>query len=92
MLQSKYKGMNTARSTLATRSAFGQRTSVQLGIRVISRPIKSPVFQKRKASGMKHAGCRIRGAVVAGETLVICCVKTGKTMVTAKVRKTALEM
>ena len=60
-----------------------------MGMRVRSRPSKSPVFQRRKARGMKHAGWRIRGADSIGRTLVICCVKTGKNIVTLNVRKTA---
>ena len=92
MLQSKYNGMNTARAILATNNVRDQRTRVRLGMRVRRRPTKSPVFQKRKARGMKQAGWRRRGAAEVGRTLVICWVKTGKTIVTAKVRKTALEM
>ena len=72
MLQSKYKGMKTARSMLAVNMVRGQRVSVNVGMRVRSRPAKSPVFQRRKASGMKHAGCSIRGAVSSGRTLVMC--------------------
>ncbi len=82
--------MNSARARLATKTIFGQRTRVRLGMRVSSRPARSPVFQKRKASGMKHAGCSIRGAVEAGRVLVICCVKTGKNIVMVNVMKTAL--
>ena len=33
---------------------------------VLRRPRRSPVFQKRKASGMKQAGLRRRGAVDGG--------------------------
>ena len=79
---------------LAMKIVRGQRVSVNVETRVTSRPAKSPVFQRRKASGMKHADCSIRGSGVSsssGRTLVICCVKTGKTIVMAKVRKTALD-
>ena len=92
--------MNTNRATLIRKTVRGHNTSLKRGMAVKSRPSRSPVFQKRKASGMKHAGWRIRGvavlllssaAGVAGKrTLTICCVKTGKNMVMAKVRKTAL--
>lgn len=82
--------MNSTRAKLAPKTVLGQRMSVKLGTSVSNRPAKSPVFQKRKASGMKHEGCRSRGSVEAGRTLVICCVKTGKNMVMANVRKTAL--
>ncbi len=83
--------MNTTLARLIANTVRGQRTRVSEGASVKSRPAKSPAFQKRKASGMKHDGCNIRGAVSAGRTLVICCVKTGKNIVMAKVRKTAEE-
>ena len=77
------------RAMLARNTVRGQWIRVSRGLRVTSRPAKSPAFQRRKARGMKHAGWSIRGAVSAGRTLVICWVKTGKNIVIAKVRKTA---
>ena len=89
MLQRKYKGINMPRAILSMKTTRGQRTRFIVGMRVRRRPRRSPVFQRRKARGMKHAGCRIRGAVSIGRTLVICCVKTGKNIVMLKVRNTA---
>lgn len=77
------------RAILRMKTTRGHLTRFMLGMSVRSRPSKSPVFQKRKARGMKHAGWRIRGAVSMGLTLVICWVKTGKNIVMLKVRKTA---
>ena len=91
MLHSKYSGMNTIRATLSSRTVRGQSTRLKEGMAVKSRPERSPAFQNRKGSGMKLAGWRIRGAVEAGVTLRICCVKTGKNIVSKKVRKTALD-
>lgn len=82
--------MKMPRAMLARKTVRGQWMRVNRGLSVTSRPAKSPAFQRRKARGMKHAGWSIRGAVSAGRTLVICCVKTGKNIVKVKVRKTAL--
>lgn len=50
------------------------------------------MFQRRKARGMKVEGERMRrrDSGGRGEVVVICWVKTGKNIVMAKVRKTAL--
>ena len=81
--------MKMPRDILRMNTTRGHRTRFMLGMSVRSRPSKSPVFQRRKARGMKHAGWRIRGASSMGRTLKICCVKTGKNIVMLKVRKTA---
>ena len=81
--------MKMPRAILRTKTTRGHRTRFIVGMRVRSRPSKSPVFQRRKARGMKQAGWSIRGAVSMGRTLVICWVKTGKNIVMLKVRKTA---
>lgn len=61
------------------------------GKAVSRRPVRSPAFQKKKASGMKDAGSRIRGESSEVFTLRILCVKTGKNIVMPKVRNTAEE-
>ena len=81
--------MKIPRVILRTKTTRGQRTRFMLGMSVRSRPSRSPVFQSRKARGMKQAGRSIRGAVSMGLTLVICWVNTGKNIVMLKVRKTA---
>lgn len=60
-----------------------------VGIRAKSRPTKSPVFQTRKASGMKTGGWSSRGIGVEGYTLSIFCVKMGKYIVMMKQIDTA---
>lgn len=43
------------------------------GMRVSRRPDKSPTFQKRKASGTKLAGSKMREVDSGGWTLIIDC-------------------
>ena len=64
-------------------SANGQCVSEICGESVASRPTRSPMFQQRKASGMKIAGVMVL-------TEVMFAVKTGKTIVTAKQMNTAV--
>jgi hypothetical protein len=64
-------------------SANGQCVSEITGDKVASRPTRSPMFQHRKARGMKIAGVMVL-------TEVMFAVKTGKIIVTAKQMKTAV--
>lgn len=90
ILQSRYRGMKMIRSIEPTKTARGRVNSVIWGYKVISRPVRSPVFQNRNAKGMKEGGLSHRGAESTGRTLKISWVKTGKTIVMLKTRKTAI--
>lgn len=56
------------------------------GRRVRRRPERSPMFQARKARGMKRVGGKVLGL---REGMMV--VKIGKSIVSAKVRKRAVE-
>lgn len=91
--------MKTVRAALRVRTVRGRRARLlRPGTAVRRRPVRSPAFQKRKASGMKQDGWRSRGSAAVSlssaagvRTLTICCVKTGKNIVRAKVMKRAVE-
>src|SRR3954468_6126857 len=81
--------MNTSLETERKKRSRGRDVRLKLGIAGMTRPIRSPAFQKRKPRGMKEEGWKRRGAVAGFRTLRICWVKTGYIIVRAKVRNTA---
>src|SRR5215472_6739425 len=79
------------RAAESMRTERGFEVIRSTGRAVSRRPVRSPAFQKKNASGIKDSGSRIRGGSSEVFTLRILCVKTGKNIVMPKVRKTAEE-